>query len=158
MKKKQIKDLMVAMSKHGIAKLNYKKDDFELYLEKSLAPGENTFQEDYHEKVYSAPSVTIKPSKDSSLASSESQVSEEPQPEGDYVTSPMVGTFYEASSPDAEPFVKVGDKVEKDMVVCIIEAMKVMNEIKAGVNGTVEEILVDSGQPVEFGTKIFRVV
>lgn len=74
-----------------------------------------------------------------------------------YVTSPMVGTVYASPSPDDPPFVKVGDKIEKGTVVCIIEAMKVMNEVKAGVAGTVAEILVESGQPVEFGTKIFRI-
>ena len=74
-----------------------------------------------------------------------------------YVTSPMVGTFYSSSAPDTPPFIKEGDKIDKNTVVCIIEAMKVMNEIKAGVNGTVVELLVESGSPVEFGTKLFRV-
>lgn len=74
-----------------------------------------------------------------------------------FVTSPMVGTFYNSPSPDDAPFIKVGDKIEKQTVVCIIEAMKVMNEVKAGVSGTVTEVLIESGQPVEFGTKLFRV-
>lgn len=76
---------------------------------------------------------------------------------GIFITSPMVGTFYASSSPEDAPFVKVGDKVEKHNVVCIIEAMKVMNEVKAGVSGVVAEILVENGQPVEFGTKLFRI-
>ncbi len=74
-----------------------------------------------------------------------------------YITSPMVGTFYSAGSPEEPPFLKVGDKVEKNSVVGIIEAMKVMNEVKAGISGTVVEILVDNGNPVEFGTKLFRI-
>ena len=74
-----------------------------------------------------------------------------------YVTSPMVGTFYIAPSPEDPPFVKVGEKVDKNTVVCIIEAMKVMNEIKANLSGTIAEILVETGQPVEFGTKLFRI-
>ena len=69
----------------------------------------------------------------------------------------MVGTFYSSPSPDDPHFVKVGDKIEKHTVVCIIEAMKVMNEVKAGVGGTVAEILIESGHPVEFGTKLFRI-
>jgi len=77
---------------------------------------------------------------------------------GVYVTSPMVGTFYASPSPDDPHFVKVGDKIDKQTVVCIIEAMKVMNEVKAGVSGTVAEILVENGHPVEFGTKLFRVI
>lgn len=76
---------------------------------------------------------------------------------GSYVTSPMVGTFYSSPSPDDHSFVKVGDRIEKDTVVGIVEAMKVMNEIKAGVAGTLSEILVPTGQPVEFGTKLFRI-
>lgn len=74
-----------------------------------------------------------------------------------FVKSPMVGTFYSSPAADEPTFVKVGDKIDKDTVVCIIEAMKVMNEIKAGVSGTVAEVLVQNGHPVEFGTKLFRI-
>ena len=78
--------------------------------------------------------------------------------EGKFVNSPMVGTFYAAASPDDPAFIKVGDRVEENTVVCIIEAMKVMNEVKAGVSGVVAEILVQNAHPVEFGTKMFRIV
>ena len=78
--------------------------------------------------------------------------------EGNYVSSPMVGTVYLAPSPDDAPFVKVGERVEAGTVVCIIEAMKVMNEVKAGFNGTIAEILVENAHPVEFGTKLIRIV
>ena len=70
---------------------------------------------------------------------------------GQPVTSPMVGTFYKASSPDAKPFVEVGQTVSKGDVVCIVEAMKLMNEIETEVSGKVVEICVEDGQPVEFG-------
>ena len=73
------------------------------------------------------------------------------------ITSPMVGSFYTAPSPDAEAFVKVGSRIGPDTVVCIIEAMKVFNEIKAEVSGTIEKILVNSGQAVEFGQPLFLV-
>jgi acetyl-CoA carboxylase biotin carboxyl carrier protein len=73
------------------------------------------------------------------------------------VISEMVGTFYTASNPDADPYVKVGDHVDADTVVCIIEAMKVFNEIKAGVRGTIAKVLVESGKAVEFGTPLFMV-
>ena len=78
---------------------------------------------------------------------------------GDTVTidSPMVGSFYAASSPDADDFVKVGDKVSPDTVVCIIEAMKVFNEIKAETSGTIVEVLVDNGASVEFDQPLFRI-
>lgn len=71
--------------------------------------------------------------------------------------SPMVGTFYRASSPDAEVFVDVGAEVNEESVVCIIEAMKVMNEIKAEMKGAVAEILVENGEPVEFGQPLFLI-
>jgi len=72
------------------------------------------------------------------------------------VNSPMVGTFYRAPSPESPPFVKIGDAVGPETVVCILEAMKVMNELKAELSGRVVEIMVENGQPVEFGQPLFR--
>ncbi|MCB9849015.1 MAG: acetyl-CoA carboxylase biotin carboxyl carrier protein [Phycisphaeraceae bacterium] len=71
------------------------------------------------------------------------------------IESPMVGTFYSAADPDSPPFVSVGDSVGPDTVVCIIEAMKVFNEVKAGMSGVVERVLVENAEPVEFGQKLF---
>jgi acetyl-CoA carboxylase biotin carboxyl carrier protein len=71
--------------------------------------------------------------------------------------SPMVGTFYSASSPEAEPFVKPGDRITKDSVLCIIEAMKVFNEIKSDVSGTVIEVLTENAEAVEYGQPLFLV-
>jgi acetyl-CoA carboxylase biotin carboxyl carrier protein len=73
------------------------------------------------------------------------------------ITSPMVGTFYHAMSPDSPPYIKVGQTVQPDTVVCIIEAMKVMNEIKSEVSGVVAEVLVENAKPVQFGQPLFRV-
>ena len=75
--------------------------------------------------------------------------------EGEEITSPMVGTFYTASSPGADAFVKVGDKVNEGDVVCIVEAMKMINEIKSDFSGTVSKILVENSDPVEFGQPLF---
>jgi acetyl-CoA carboxylase biotin carboxyl carrier protein len=74
---------------------------------------------------------------------------------GEKITSPMVGTFYRSPAPDADPYVEIGARVEEDSVLCIIEAMKVMNEIKAEIRGTIVEILVENGEPVEFGQPLF---
>ncbi len=74
-----------------------------------------------------------------------------------FIVSPMVGTFYAAPSPESPSYVEVGQEVDKDTVVCIIEAMKVMNEIKAEKKGKILEILVESGEPVEFGKKLFKI-
>jgi acetyl-CoA carboxylase biotin carboxyl carrier protein len=78
-------------------------------------------------------------------------------PEGHVVKSPMVGTFYRSSAPDAKPFVDVGDVVKAGDTVCIIEAMKLLNEIEADADGVVKEILVENGQPVEYGQPLFLI-
>ncbi|MFL2705468.1 MAG: acetyl-CoA carboxylase biotin carboxyl carrier protein [Gammaproteobacteria bacterium] len=84
---------------------------------------------------------------------SEENVSEK----GEAITSPMVGTFYSAASPGTKPFVSVGDEVQEGDVVCIVEAMKMMNEIKSDFSGKVTSILVENSQPVEFGQSLFIV-
>ncbi len=78
-------------------------------------------------------------------------------PDAKHVTSPMVGTLYRSPSPDAPPYVEVGSVVDEDTVVCIIEAMKVMNEIKAEVKGVITEVIAENAKPVEFGQKLFVV-
>lgn len=78
----------------------------------------------------------------------------EPKVEGTPLTSPMVGTFYRAPSPGAKPFVEVGDTVKKGQTVCIIEAMKLLNEVEAETDGVVKEICVENGQPVEYGQNL----
>ena len=80
-----------------------------------------------------------------------------PVPQGKTIDAPTVGTFYSASSPDDEPFVTVGSTVNADTVVCIIEAMKVFNQIPAEASGRVVELLVENGDPVEFGQPLFRI-
>lgn len=100
-----------------------------------------------------APPVTAAPAPESSAA-------EGPPPDEKgivYVKSPMVGTFYRAASPESPPFVEEGGKVKTDSVVCIIEAMKVMNEIQSEVSGKILEILVENGEPVEFGQSLMKV-
>jgi acetyl-CoA carboxylase biotin carboxyl carrier protein len=78
-------------------------------------------------------------------------------PQGHVVTSPMVGTFYRAPSPGADPFVQVGDTVKEGQTICIIEAMKLLNEIESDMSGVVKEILVENGQAVEYGQPLFVV-
>ena len=81
----------------------------------------------------------------------------EPAPgqEGHVVKAPMVGTFYRSASPDAKPFVEVGDTVKEGQTICVIEAMKLMNEIESDASGTIKAILVENGQPVEYGQALF---
>lgn len=80
-----------------------------------------------------------------------------PQPEGHVVKSPMVGTFYRSASPGAKPFVEIGDDVQQGDTLCIVEAMKLMNEIEADVGGEVVKMLVKNGQPIEYGQELFAI-
>ena len=81
-----------------------------------------------------------------------------PATEGHVVKSPMVGTFYRTPSPDAKPFMEVGSTVKEGETICVIEAMKLMNEIEADASGTIKAILVENGQPVEYGQALFIIV
>lgn len=102
--------------------------------------------------VTAAPVVAAAPAAPAAAAPAPA---EEPVVQGKTVTSPMVGTFYRAPNPGAEPFVKVGDHVEAGQTLGIIEAMKLLNEIEAETSGTVKEICVENAQPVEFGQPLF---
>ncbi|MFC2170238.1 acetyl-CoA carboxylase biotin carboxyl carrier protein [Acidobacteriota bacterium] len=86
-------------------------------------------------------------------------VPSEPNPQENiyYVTSPMVGIFYRASDPSSPPFVEIGDQIEKNQSLGIIEAMKLMNEIESEIEGTLEEIYVENGKPIEYGQRLFAI-
>lgn len=151
---------MVAMERSGLSKLHLKKGSFELNLERAGGlPGNFEEEPVYYEEQ--GPFHRHPRRGGAPLPRSEAppfQASEEKsEVQGTFITSPMVGTFYSSPSPDDPPYVKVGDKIEKGEVLCIIEAMKVMNEVKAAVSGHIAEILVESGHPVEFGTKLFTI-
>lgn len=160
---KQIKELMVAMEKAGMTKLTLKeKTGFELHLEKQEAPVVHSSHPSFsHSPVFlPGPSRMHEPSHFAPVPHKEDSEKKDAghRSEGKYITSPMVGAFYVAASPEDSPFVKPGDRVEESTVVCIIEAMKVMNEVKAGVAGVIAEVCLENGHPVEFGTKLFRIV
>lgn len=142
---KQIEKLMTAMGRHRMKRLLIKEEGLELELEREsrgeIVPAAALEQALALQPIPKAPEVVP------STAES-----------GIFITSPMVGTFYFAPSPEDAPYVKVGDEVNEKSIVCIVEAMKVMNEVKAALKGRIAEILVKSGDPVEFGTKIFRVI
>ena len=129
----------------------------------SLEDGEQaiTIRKDLPEvnMVASAPAVTAAPApvQAAPQASAPQAAAKEPEAKGKAITSPMVGTFYAASSPEAAPFVEVGSTVNVGDVVCIIEAMKLMNEIKAEQAGKVTQICVKNGDPIEFGQVLMYV-
>lgn len=149
---------MLAMGKTGIKRLVLKRDGVELELEREEktplrgfdAPIEGIDENPMRQEIeIHRKSATVAETKPMSKL--------EEEKDSIYITSPMVGTIYFAPSPSDPAFVKPGDQVEKSTVVCIIEAMKVMNEVKAGISGVVSEPLVENGHPVEFGTKLFRI-
>lgn len=142
----KIKELMNQLEASKLRKLFIKQGDFELSLEKDDLFASQQVQRVSYVEI---PRTEVQPS---------APKIEEQKPLGNFVTSPMVGTFYASPAPDQPAFVKVGDKITEETIVCIIEAMKVMNEVKAGVTGTVAEIILHNGQPVEFGSRLFRVV
>ena len=146
MELKEIKALIDLMQKNGLTAFEMERDGFRISLAKETgyAPA----------MTYAAP-----PAAPAAAVPAPAAVPAEaavPAPSGKDIPSPMVGTFYSAPSPESPPFVKPGQKVTPDTVVCIIEAMKVMNEIKAEVSGTITEVAAENGQPVQFGQALFR--
>ncbi len=147
----QIKELITLFEESKLSKIVFKKGDFELHLDKESAylppPRPRTIPAETEAAFQSE--VPLKGERGGAAARIDAP--------GTFVTSPMVGTFYSSPGPDQPCFVKVGDKVDEHSVVCIVEAMKVMNEVKAGISGIVAEILADNSQPVEFGTRLLRI-
>ena len=143
---KDIKAIIDLMKKNDLSVFEMEKDGFRLKLCKGLAGDQPIIVSNM---PGAAQAVTNGPAVAAGAAT-------EGGPFKDIV-SPMVGTFYRASSPDASPFVDVGTKVTEDTVVCIIEAMKVMNEIKAETSGVIAEVVAENGKPVQFGQALFRV-
>ena len=147
---KDIKAVIDLMKKNDLSVFEMEKDGFRLKLQKGA--GEQTVYAPPAQPV-SAPAVATQPAGAASAAAAQ------PEKAGALkdILSPMVGTFYRAGSPEAQPFVDVGKEVSEESVVCIIEAMKVMNEIKAETKGVIAEIVAENGRPVQFGQVLFRV-
>ncbi|EPP35314.1 acetyl-CoA carboxylase, biotin carboxyl carrier protein [Chlamydia ibidis] len=160
---KQIEKLMIAMGRNSMKRFAIKREGLELELERET--GERSSQDPlfYDSRLFAGFSQERPIPTDPHKVSPKDCVSEVPEVEvkqhsGDFISSPLVGTFYSAPSPDSPPFVKPGDMVSEDSIVCIVEAMKVMNEVKAGMSGRVVEVLITNGDPVQFGSKLFRIV
>ena len=149
---KEIEKIIELMNANGIMEFSMEKEGMKLVLKKSggviVAPAEYA-----HQQIPSYHDVPQRP-----VAAEASSKPEEKDEVGiEYVCSPIVGTYYQSPAPDADAFVKVGQRIDKEQVVCIIEAMKVMNEIKSDFSGVIEDILVENGDPVEFGQKILKI-
>ncbi len=153
---KEIKKLIDLMVKNDLRELEIRDGDCRVSLKRGageLAPTVTLSQ--VQPVAVPVTAAAEQPSNADNLAGQAQPLATEQELES--IVSPMVGTFYQASSPENDPFVQVGDSVTADTVVCVIEAMKVMNEIKAGLAGTVEKVLVSNGEAVEFGQPMFQV-
>lgn len=146
---KEIKEMINLMNENNIWEFELEKQDFKIRLKKGPEGSIEKFVEKVVPKTplptpapqISAPQPSVAPATAKTVE----------------IKSPMVGTFYKAPSPDASPFVKVGDDIEVGQVVCILEAMKLMNEIKSEIKGKIASVLVENGDPVEFGQVLFLV-
>jgi acetyl-CoA carboxylase biotin carboxyl carrier protein len=145
---KEIRTLIDLMKKNGLSVFKMEREGFKITLKTGSADK-------------TAQVITLSPSQAAPAGSQKvAGATNEPAPEVSHhkeIKSPMVGTFYAAPSPEAPPYVTVGQEVTADSVVCIIEAMKVMNEIKAEITGVIAEVCAENGKPVQFGEALFRV-
>jgi acetyl-CoA carboxylase biotin carboxyl carrier protein len=144
----EIRELIRLAEETGVAELEVQRGENRVRIRKSFG-AEGNF-------VLAAPQAAAPSVPASPAPKAEAQAAKQPD-SLHYVPSPIVGTYYECSSPGNPPFVKVGDHVRIGQVLCIIESMKLMNEIEADVAGVVESKLVPNGQPVEYGEKLFGI-
>ncbi|HWX16072.1 MAG TPA: acetyl-CoA carboxylase biotin carboxyl carrier protein [Chthoniobacterales bacterium] len=145
MELKDIKAIIDLMLKNDLSVFEMEKDGFRLKLQKGAGD----------QPIASTP-ATVSPSPTTAVSHGPPAAAS-PTTELKEIVSPMVGTFFRAGSPDAPAFVDVGKAVTEETVVCIIEAMKVMNEIKAETSGVIAEVVAENGKPVQFGQVLFRV-
>ncbi|MFC1709412.1 acetyl-CoA carboxylase biotin carboxyl carrier protein [Candidatus Omnitrophota bacterium] len=143
---KEIKEMIALMNENNLLELEIEKEGMRIRLKKE-SPGS-----DESAKIVSVPQFSV-----TQEAASPQTQKEEAAKKLIEVKAPMVGTFYRSPSPESPPFVEVGQNIDAGQVVCIIEAMKLMNEIKSEVRGKLVEVLIENGHPVEFGQALFLI-
>ena len=150
----EIKELMALFNESNMTEFHLSNEEFEVQFSK---------REEYPQVVSNAvaPVANVASSVEAAPvsvpSSAETQEASQVATDAKYITSPIVGVVYLQSSPDADPFVQVGKQITSNDTVCIVEAMKIMNEIKSDFNGEVVEVLVENGQMVDFGQKLFAI-
>lgn len=150
---KEIKEMIKIMDENNLTEFELEREGFKIRLTRggSSLAGQNIIVErvNQSEPTYIQPNIAANAAQAAAPVAPPSNLLE--------INSPMVGTFYRSPSPEASPFVEVGSVIEIGQVVCIVEAMKLMNEIKSEVKGRVKEISVENGDPLEFGQVLFKV-
>lgn len=150
----EIKELMTLFNDSNMTEFHLSNEEFEVQFSK---------REEYPQVVSNAVAPVanvanpVEAAPVNAAPSSEAQEAPQVAADAKYITSPIVGVVYLQSSPDADPFVQVGKQITSNDTVCIVEAMKIMNEIKSDFNGEVVEVLVENGQMVDFGQKLFAI-
>jgi acetyl-CoA carboxylase biotin carboxyl carrier protein len=148
---KDIKAIIDLMKKNSITEFELERQDSKIRLKRGLNGGAVPIQqadEPFPVQPVALPPISGQPAVPAPTSVSNGEIE---------IKSPMIGTFYRSPSPEAAPYIEIGGEVGLDTVVCIIEAMKVMNEIKAEVKGAITQVLVENGKPVEFGQPLFKV-
>ena len=148
---RKIKKLMELLEESGIAEIEVKEGEESIKLSRNTQAVQNIINPpaETNQTITATDNV-----KDTAVTDDKRDKSKE-LPDGDIITSPMVGTFYRSASPESKPFVENGQKVSKGDTLCILEAMKMMNQVNAETGGTIIDILVDDAEPVEFGQPLF---
>jgi len=149
---RKLKTLIELVETSGIAELEIQEGEERVRITRALSSSQHAGNLPASGFAAAAPQPAAIPG-----ASAERSAPPPPASEGHVVKSPMVGTFYRSASPGAKPFVEIGDTVQKGDALCIIEAMKLMNEIEADTAGTIKAILGENGQPIEFGQPLFLI-
>ena len=157
----ELRELIALVRENGLAELELEREDFRVRLRREGAAPSGDHA---HYMLAPAPAPVSMPDAGAATAPPSTQAPAATQPGAQstdqdlhIIQSPIVGTFYRSASPTAEPFVKIGSNVEASSVVCIIEAMKLMNEIQAEASGEVVKIYVENGQPVDYGQPLFGI-
>jgi len=152
----ELEELLEVMARHDAVELEQARGDQRLVIRRGVAapsPSLAHVVSTHPHPVAHAPAPVAAPS----AAAPSPAAAKADDDSVQYVTSPLVGTFYRAPSPEAPAFAEVGTRIKKGQRLCIVEAMKLMNEIESEVDGTILEILVENGKPVEYGQKLFKV-
>lgn len=152
---RKLKTLIDLVSESGISELEVTEGEGKVRIVKNAAPVYMQAPQQYMPPGQPQQAPQFGPASDAGAAAAPAAAPVAAAPEGHIVTSPMVGSFYRAPSPGAEPFVQVGDTVKEGQTICIIEAMKLLNEIESDKSGVVKEILCENGQAVEYGQPLF---
>jgi acetyl-CoA carboxylase biotin carboxyl carrier protein len=149
---KDIKAIIDLMRKNSISEFELERQDFKIKLKRGNGGGVVPSYDEGSAVTYAAPLPQVGVAQAPAPAAPAAAPSNELE-----IKSPMIGTFYRAPSPESAPYVEVGTEVSPDTVVCIIEAMKVMNEIKAEAKGVITQVMTDNAKPVEFGQPLFKI-